>query len=128
MPRRVVAVDDDADLLGLFATVLTDAGYEVVGAPDATTALAALRSTAPAAVILDIRLDTPNRGWHILDEMRADLATAHIPVIVSTADAQALQEHAAGLHGGGYAMLAKPFDLNELLSLVRQLAGPPDAA
>jgi CheY-like chemotaxis protein len=127
MPRRVVVVEDDVELLELFGTVLADAGYKAVLCQTGAAALAYMHDAALAAVILDIRLETPDRGWHIIDAMRADPALAAIPVIATTADAEALRQHDAGLHGAGYTMLPKPFDLDELLSLVRRLAGSPDA-
>jgi CheY-like chemotaxis protein len=127
MPRRVVVVNDDLDMLDLFATVLAGDGYEVATVLVGSAALGSIRDNAPAMVILDIRLETPDQGWTILAEMQADPALAQIPVIVTTADAIALREHAAGVHGDRYTMLSRPFDIRDLSRLVRQLAGPPDA-
>jgi CheY-like chemotaxis protein len=128
MARPIVVIDDRDDNLDVFDMVLTDDGYTVVACHDGAVALACVRDAAPAVVILDVHLDTPDRGWRILEDMQADPALAHIPVIVTTADPKALHQHAAGLHGDGYVMLPKPFDIEELSRLVRQLAGLPHAA
>ncbi len=62
----------------------------------------------PDLVILDIRMEHQEAGWMVLDLMRLDPRTRDIPVIISSADHQALHEREAMLRPQGYAILEKP--------------------
>jgi signal transduction histidine kinase/HAMP domain-containing protein/DNA-binding response OmpR family regulator len=88
-----------------FAKVLLDAarqqGFKGVVAGSGAAALAMIREYAPTVVTLDIFLPDM-QGWRVLDRMKADLSTRHIPVcVVSTDDArsQALNSGAIGFIG-----------------------------
>jgi CheY-like chemotaxis protein len=126
MGRCLVVVDDDPGVRDLLGAVLAEEGYHAALYANAPAALAALHAAVPRAIILDVRVDGRGDGWHLLEQVRADPALGSVPVIVMTADAEALRQHAAGLYGDGLPLLAKPFDLDELLSIVQQHIGPPD--
>ena len=67
---KILVVDDDADLLALVAFALTQAGYAVVKAPDARSALRLFAAESPDLAILDINLPDGS-GFDICEAIRA---------------------------------------------------------
>ena len=122
MPTSIAVIDDDAACRELLHDLLSEEGYTVHLFPDRATAARCLRDLAPAAVILDVRLETPTAGWEVLADLRHDPVLHATPVLVCSADRIALQERAGELGRQECMILAKPFDLDELLVLLQQLA------
>ena len=90
-----------------FAKVLLDAarqqGFKGIVASSGAAALAMIREYEPAVVTLDIFLPDM-QGWRVLDRMKADLSTRHIPVcVVSTDDARD-----RALNSGAIGFIGKP--------------------
>lgn len=82
-----------------------------------------VRELAPAAIILDARLESPATGWDLLDRMRRDPVLQATPIIVCSADLRALEAHAGDQGRQWHATLAKPFEIADLLALVTQVVG-----
>jgi DNA-binding response OmpR family regulator len=78
---RVVLVEDDADYAEIYKLRLEQDGYQVRVARDGEAALELIRATWPDLVYLDIRLPKLD-GLEVLRSLRADPATATLPVIV----------------------------------------------
>ena len=113
---RVLVVDDNADLRDYIKILLSEA-YEVSTAVDGLAALEAVHARIPDIVVSDVmmpRLD----GFALVRELRADPATASLPVILLSARAG---EEAAveGLDTGADDYLVKPFAARELRARVR---------
>jgi CheY-like chemotaxis protein len=125
MPARIAVVDDDDLFRDLMRDLLGPEGHVVVAYPAAACAYPALKADLPDLAILDVRVESPDAGWQLLELLRLDPATATLPLLVCTADALFLQAHAAGLRARGCAVLAKPFDLDELLGAVGEALAPP---
>jgi signal transduction histidine kinase len=110
-PRgRLLVVDDDAELRGLLAEVLGEAGFSVVEACNGKEALAVLRSEpAPDAILLDLMMPVMD-GWEFRAAQKLEPHLAATPVVVMTADMspQAQTVDAA-------LLVKKPFDLRTLL-------------
>lgn len=118
MAARIAVVNDDTDFLELMRDLLELEGYEVKTLKTAVHAYAALKSTRPDLIILDIRMETPEAGWQLLELLQLDPATTGIPVIVCSADAPFLRAKEAHLSERGCRTLEKPFNLEELLTTV----------
>jgi len=111
--RRVLVVDDDQDIVDLLRYNLEAAGFEVSQALDGEAGLSAIRSNLPDVVILDVMMPKMD-GFAVLAAVRADEATANIPVVMLTArtsDRDVWQ----GWNNGADYYITKPFDIGELL-------------
>jgi CheY-like chemotaxis protein len=113
--RRILIVEDDADVREALAEAMADAGAEVVVASDGVDALEALRAgPRPSLILLDLRLPRLG-GDEFLRELRSDPRFEHLPVITMTGG--------TGAAGGGeiVARLKKPIDLDDLRQIVLSL-------
>ncbi len=120
----ILVVEDDQDILTFLDEVLSDEGYPTERCHDGKRALALVRELQPKLVILDLWLGTTETGWTILEQLRADPATRAVPVIVYSADARALADHAPLFAAECSAVLRKPFRLEQLLAAVEDAIGP----
>lgn len=114
---RILVVDDEPDMRTMLDTVLRRAGFEVTQAPDGQAALDAALARPPDLVITDIlmpRLD----GWQLCRRLRAERATARVPIIFLSLRSKA-PDRIYGLQLGADDFLAKPFDTRELVARVR---------
>jgi CheY-like chemotaxis protein len=111
----VLVVDDERDIREAVSEVLKDEGYEVVDARDGAEALDQLRAHHPAVILLDLMMPGMN-GWEFCAARQREPALSGIPVIVISALGRV-----SGLDA--QAFLQKPFELDALVSTVRQYAG-----
>ncbi len=121
MGGRVLLVEDEPSIIEAIRFILSRDGWAVDTHSDGATAAAAARDKAPDVMILDVML--PNRsGYEILQDLRAEPATARLPVLLLTARGQRKDRELAELYGASRFM-TKPFSNAEVLSSVRELAG-----
>ena len=113
----VLVADDDEDILNLVVKRLTRRGWDVVGTSDGGDALARARALQPAAVVLDWMMPTMT-GPEVCEALKADPATAAIPVVLVTARASG-GDRAAGLEHGANGYITKPFDIDDLDAMLR---------
>lgn len=113
----VLVVDDDASIRDLIEMALADCGYAVEAAADGAAALEVIRYTRPSVILLDMRMPVMD-GWEFSRAYR-NLPGPHVPIVVLTAARDAGQR-AAEISAD--AFLGKPFDLNDLLSIVAHYA------
>lgn len=123
--RRVLVVDDTAQIRLLLRLNLELDGFEVVEADDGAVALALLHSWAeqdalPAVVTLDA-LMAPVDGWTTTAAIRRDPRLKHLPLVMITASVQTHQRQRAELLGVD-AFVAKPFDPQAVVELVEDLS------
>ncbi len=122
---RVLVVDDDEVIRQLITVNLELEGFEVATAVDGQDCLDKIKDIDPAVVTLDImmpRLD----GWETATLLRKDPETAGVKLILLSARAQSADLD-RGSQIGVDAYLTKPFDPDELITVVRRLAGLPVA-
>lgn len=111
--RSIVVVEDDRDISELLTSVFDAEGYESIAAYDAESALRLAKTGHPSAITLDLGL--PDRDGHqLLHDLKAEVLTRDIPVIVVSAYAARLCPEDNGLVA---AIVNKPFDLAELLRI-----------
>lgn len=81
--KRILIVEDDADLRRLFRTALSLAGYDVEEAGDGLDALRLIESRLPDLVVLDLVLRSLD-GVSVQQEMAARAITSRIPIVIVT--------------------------------------------
>lgn len=114
---RVLVVDDEPDTRAALALAL-DPAYQVLTAADGLAALEVAREARPDLILLDVMLPRLD-GYQVLERLRADAATAEIPVLMVSArrdDADKVR----GLDLGAVDYIEKPFSVPELHARVER--------
>jgi CheY-like chemotaxis protein len=116
--RRVLVVEDDADIRETTVEALADHGYDVLSAGNGREALDTLRGAShlPCVILLDLMMPVMN-GREFRREQVRDAAIAHIPVVVVSAFADAAKE---ARQLGAVACLEKPLTLSALLATAKR--------
>jgi DNA-binding response OmpR family regulator len=122
MKPRVLIVDDDTAITQQLFWTLCDE-YEVMMANDLASAVRRATIYEPSVSILDLHLppvpDSPEVGMRILGYLKDRLPHSKVLIISSAADEEM---RGACIANGADQFLDKPFDVEQLLAAVRQLA------
>ncbi len=121
-PFDALVIEDDIAFAILVREHLGEFGLRVRIEPTAEGALAALRTTLPRLILLDIHLAGTLDGWDFLTAVKSDPRLAPIPIIVTTIT----EERPHGLALGASDYLVKPFPMASLLALVRRYLPRPE--
>lgn len=108
----LLIVEDDPTFARMLAELAVEAGFESVTTPSGRMALALAKQKQPAAITLDIGLPDM-AGWVVLDVLKHDLATRHIPVNVISGT----NDDGRGRRMGAIHTLNKPAGLSDLRSM-----------
>jgi len=119
---KILAVDDDRELLGLISFALRQAGYFVIEATDGVGALNAFEREQPDLVILDVNLPGLS-GFEVCRRIREQAATPIMMLTVRSSE----EDQVKGLDLGADDYLTKPFSPRTLLARVRALLRRVDA-
>jgi CheY-like chemotaxis protein len=122
--RTILLIEDDRDICEIVQQVLADEGYETIAVSNGAEALARLRAAPhPFVIVLDLMLPVMD-AWQFRAEQAGDALLAKIPVVIFSANPK-VGQHADAL--GAAAVLRKPPNLDELLSVVSRFAqdAPP---
>jgi len=119
MAKKILFVDDEADLLRVSTIRLRKTGYEVFEAIDGQEALDQARSKMPDLIVLDVFLPVMN-GDEVAKILKRDEKLKSIPIILISADSKTLEERARVSGADDY--LAKVFDSGALVSMVKKYA------
>lgn len=113
MSKKILIVEDDANIAELLQMYLSREGYEAIVAPDGGAGVERFRKTEPDLVLLDIMLPVLD-GWGVLRTIRAESKT---PVIMLTARGETTDK-VTGLKQGADDYITKPFEMKEVLARV----------
>jgi len=117
MKKKILAVDDEADILALLRYNLTNAGFEFIGAVDGPEAIEKAKAAAPDLILLDVML--PDMDGHVvLRRLKADPDTRRIPVLMLTAKGEEI-DRVLGFEFGADDYTVKPFSPRELVLRIR---------
>lgn len=116
---RILAVDDDEDLLLLYRVGLESDGHQVSQATSGVAAVESARGGAFDLVLLDMMLPVLD-GFGVLDALSSDPSTSGLPVIIVSARV-GISDQLRGLECGAVAYLTKPFSVDGLRGLVASI-------
>ncbi|TMP85405.1 nitrogen regulation protein NR(I) [Pseudoalteromonas ruthenica] len=114
--KSVWLVDDDASIRFVLQKALSRAGYEVESFANAHDVLSALEFSKPAVLLSDVRMPGMD-GMRLLEQISED--NPNLPVIIMTAHSD-LDSAVQAFQKGAFEYLAKPFDLEEAVSVVER--------
>jgi DNA-binding response OmpR family regulator len=116
---KILIVDDDPDMLELVAMNLEAAGFGVASLDRGVDAKSAAFHLAPDLMVLDVMMPEVD-GFGVLEALRKDPRTAHVPVVLLSAKATP-EDIRHGIAAGADAYLTKPFDPDELQAKIESL-------
>ncbi len=119
-----ILVIDDSELVGqLLADSLTEHGFEVEVAHDASTGFKMAMEHPPSLILLDVQLPDVT-GFEALKVIRSREPIKHVPVILITGTAHSTAEKVKGFQTGADDYVLKPFEMDELLERMKRLLNP----
>ena len=118
--KRILCIEDEAEMIELMRLVLEREGFEVRGAMGGEQGLKAMRQEKPDLILLDLMMPGID-GWEVYRQMRSDKELAEIPVIIVTAKAQSIDK-VLGLQVAKVAdYITKPFGPKELIGSIERV-------
>jgi DNA-binding response OmpR family regulator len=118
-PKKILVVDDEADMRRIISVRLEINGYNVITADDGEEALEKTKKERPDLIVLDLMLPKIS-GFEVCRMLKFDKQYKEIPImILSALDQQADREKAAKC--GADAYFIKPFDLELLIKKTKDL-------
>ncbi len=121
MATRILVVNDKQEILELFRMLLEEEGYEVVLSGFPIQQMSDIEQIHPDLIILDLVFGDQKSGWQMLQMLKMKRSTASIPVIVCTAALGMVREQEGYLVSQGVHVVFKPFDIDHLLTNIKQL-------
>jgi len=118
-PSVVLAIDDEPQVLNLYNRYLSNHGYQLVSLTDSSQAVEVARQIQPQAITLDISMPEKD-GWDVLEGLKSDPSTRHIPVILCSI-LNASQNQARGYRLGASDYLMKPILEDDLIQALDRL-------
>lgn len=119
MAYRVLLVDDDYDLLPSMVALLQElSDFEIVTANNGALGLEQVYAQHPDCIVIDVRMPQLN-GYQLVQSIRGDPATEHIPLIILSAMVQE-RDQWMGLAVGVDYYLTKPVDGFDLIATINQ--------
>jgi DNA-binding response OmpR family regulator len=121
---RILVINDTQELLEMFRLLLEQEDHEVVLSGMPILKVSEVEQIRPDLIILDIIFGDQKTGWQMLQMLKMKRSTASIPIIVCTAALREVQEQEGYLISQGIRVLYKPFDIDNLLTLIDQALKP----
>lgn len=118
--KIILVVDDEATIAEMLQTMLDDEGYQVLIAGNGRDGLEQVAARTPDLILCDVMMPIMD-GRTMVQMLRGHPAYATIPVIMMSAGGHRVNNN----DGSIQAYLNKPFDIEQLLELLRQFIGDP---
>lgn len=117
--KRIMAIDDEPDILRVVSIRLREFGYIVLTAVNGKQGLDTIRSETPDLVLLDLVMPLMN-GAEVCEQIRNDSALKHIPIILFTAGGSAAITEEKTRKLGADDYIIKPFEPEELAGKIEK--------
>jgi DNA-binding response OmpR family regulator len=122
MPRKILAVDDEASIRKLVTVTLENRGFIVDTAVDGQEALDKIALERPDLVVLDVMMPRLN-GWDVRNRLRDDPKTADLPILILSAVGE-FEAQLSGMESASDDYVTKPFRPQELGDTVERMLDP----
>ena len=119
--KKILIVEDDADIAKTIQYMLEQEGYDVEAVDNGMDGLSRIKCEAPDLIILDLKIPRLP-GEEVCREIRKDDRISNVPIIMLTAKATDVDRIVGRVIGADYYM-TKPFDIDELLAKIASLIG-----
>ena len=116
---RILVIEDNEDNLSLMRLLLERANYTVLMASNGFLGLETARSERPDLILLDLAMPEMD-GWEVARQIKSDITTRDIPIIVVTAHALPKDRERA-VDAGCDAFIVKPFSVSKLIGEIENL-------
>jgi DNA-binding response OmpR family regulator len=122
-PTGVLVVDDEPQVVWMLQFSLQAEGYETYVARDGRKALDEIRAHHPKVMLLDIMMPVMD-GWSVLQEVQ-ELPVEERPRVIVVSARSSLRDRNKAAELGADAFVPKPFNVDDLLAVLHDLAAPP---
>jgi two-component system cell cycle response regulator DivK len=119
MGKKVLIVDDDEKNLKLMRLLIQSAGYETIEAENGQEAVRLAKEHIPALILMDNRMPVMD-GITATKILKAEPATAKIPIIATTASAMTGDRERIMLEAGFDEYVPKPVDTKSFMNVVKK--------
>jgi CheY-like chemotaxis protein len=124
MSPRILVINDDESTLEMFKLVLEPEGYAVHLSLVSSEEAKDVEVLDPSLIILDVKLGQHDEGFVLLEKLRLYPPTKHISVILCSAALEEIRQQEDTLRQKGIPIVYKPFELDELLHVIKQCLQP----
>ena len=118
---HILVVNHAPEIIALMQELLDDAGYHVSTMLRDGQSIDTIVAVAPDLIIIDYMWPGSDDEWTLLNLLTIDRRTRHIPVIVCTAAVRQVRNMEDHLCSIGVRVVYKPFDIDHLLGVVREV-------
>ena len=119
--KIIISIDDDENIIDLYQRYLKNHGFHVVGITNPVNVLEQIQTLQPYAITLDIMM--PNKdGWQVIEEIKANPLTSHIPVIICSI----IEDRDRAYQLGAVDYLVKPILEDDMAETFKRLKLPQD--
>lgn len=118
--KRILIIEDQADIRRLIRWTLEFEDFEIQEASTGAAGLKAAQALKPELILLDVMMPGCLDGFQVCQQLKADASLAHTTVVLLTARSQQ-RDREAGARAGADAFLAKPFSPMQLVEMVGSL-------
>ncbi|MGI4728396.1 MAG: response regulator transcription factor [Janthinobacterium lividum] len=117
MNKKILICDDDEGILHMLSFILEDAGFDTIGEANSLNIFKQIRNEQPDLLLLDLWMPVLT-GDQVLKTLRVDPDKMNLPVIIISAS---MEGKNIASEAGANDFLAKPFDIEQLISKVNSL-------
>lgn len=118
MPKKILVIDDESELVKAITIRFKASGYEVISASDGEKGVDKAKSFKVDLILLDIIMPRMD-GYEVCKTLKTDPKTKDIPIVIFTAAGQRDLEERC-MAAGAAAVIKKPFETTDLLELVNK--------
>ncbi len=118
---RITLINDNPEYLQLIVDFLSPENYEIITIPQHQDGFDQILESNPDIIVCDVTFDNEQRGFALIDMLYLDPRTRDIPFILCASATQRVQEVSPSLAAKNITWLEKPFQIEELISLLKRI-------